>query len=102
MTLAYADDGWTLPYVQQRYEQFAKEHHGEIDIARLCEVMYCAGGRSAVQAMTEVSDISSWLARIESRVARLHQLLEDFSSDESCHGPDRMARDDHGRPAHAR
>ena len=67
---------FSRPEIQQRYELYARTHHGEIDIVNLCETMFNAGERNAIQAMTEFSDILPRVSRIEERIAAIHRLLQ--------------------------
>jgi hypothetical protein len=66
---------FSRPEIQQRYELYARTHHGEIDIVNLAETMFNAGERHAIQTMTEFSDILPRVGRIEERVAAIHRLL---------------------------
>lgn len=82
MAATLPETGWVQPEVEKRYLQFLQDHHGEIDIPRLCNVMWNAGGRQAVYAMTQFADILPMIGRIESRVVSLRALLESMTQDD--------------------
>ena len=67
--------GFTRDEIEQRYERYAREHHGEIDIPGLCETMWNSGERRAIEAMTEFSDLLPQVGRIELRVRAIRRLL---------------------------
>jgi hypothetical protein len=73
--------GFTRSEVQARYERYAREHHGELDIPNLCETMVTYGERRAIAAMTEFSDILPRISRIEQRVAAIRALLLEILAD---------------------
>ena len=73
--------GFTRAEVQARYERYAREHHGEIDMPGLCETMWNAGERHAIQAMTEFSDILPRISHIEVRVHAIRRLLLSILSE---------------------
>lgn len=75
--------GFTRDEVEKRYERYAREHHGEVDIPGLCETMVAFGERRAIQAMTEFSDILPRVSRIEERIKAVHQLLLALQDDEA-------------------
>lgn len=67
--------GFTRPQVEARYEQYVREHFGEIDIPSLCEVMWSAGGREMKDALVEFSNMLPMLRDFEKRCARLETVL---------------------------
>jgi hypothetical protein len=67
--------GFTRDEVETRYERYAREHHGDIDIPGLCETMVAFGERRAIATMTEFSDILPQVSRIELRVKAIRALL---------------------------
>lgn len=68
--------------VEKRYQQYLADHHGEVDVPRLCEVMWNAGGRQAIFAMTSFGDILPLISRIESRIVGLRSLLDSVYADD--------------------
>ncbi len=70
---------WVQPEVEKRYQQYMQDCHGELDIERLCSVMWNAGGRHAIMAMTQFGDILPMIGRIESRIVNLRSLLEQMT-----------------------
>ena len=73
--------GFTREEVRARYERYAREHHGEIEIGNLCETMVAFGERRAIQTMTEFSDILPQVSRIELRVQAIRRLLLSILSE---------------------
>jgi hypothetical protein len=67
--------GFTRAQVAARYEQYVREHFGELDIPSLCEVMWSAGGREMKDTMVEFSDMLPMLRDFEKRCARLEAVL---------------------------
>lgn len=65
--------------VEAAYKQYLASHFGVIDVPELAEVMFNAGGRTAVEAMVIFGDIVPQLHRVEARVKRLLELAEAFS-----------------------
>ncbi len=64
------------PEVERRFQQYMEDHGGDVtDLPRICEVFWNAGGRSAIAAMAEMSDILPLLGRIESRLVKLRSLM---------------------------
>lgn len=79
LALVRTSVGFTQEAVRQRFNQYMADNHGDLtDIPRLCEVMYSAGGRAAIAASTEVSDLVPLLQKIERRTARLRAIFEGF------------------------
>ena len=70
------DTGFTYPEIEKRYRQYMADMHGELDIPRLCEVMWFAGGRHALAASVEFADIVPMLRQIETKAARLAAFME--------------------------
>ena len=69
--------GFTQPMVEARYEQYVRDHHGDVtDLPRLCEVMWNSGAAEAVRDMVEFSDVPGMVDRVQQRVRHLHDLLE--------------------------
>jgi hypothetical protein len=66
---------FSRPEVQERYERYVRETHGEIDVPRLAETMFNAGERHAIRVMVEFGDILPRISRIEERVMAVHRLL---------------------------
>jgi len=75
---------FTSPAIERRYDQFVADNWGEIDIPRLCEVMWNAGARAAIESSREFSDIGPKLARIEERVQMLEKLWRSFGETEAA------------------
>lgn len=71
--------GWTNLAVQKRYEQYARDHHGEIDMANLCETMANWGANRMFQSMVTFSDIGPQLGRLEHRLAEMRAVVESMS-----------------------
>jgi hypothetical protein len=67
--------GFTRAQVGARYEQYVREHFGELDIPSLCEVMWSSGGREMKDALVEFSDMLPMLRDFEKRCARLEAVL---------------------------
>jgi hypothetical protein len=68
--------GFRRPEVQERYERYAREHHGDLDdLPNLAETMFNAGERHAIRVMEQFSDILPRLSHIEERVAEARRLL---------------------------
>ncbi len=80
--------GFTRAQVAARYEQYVREHFGEINIPSLCEVMWSAGGREMKDALVEFSDMLPMLRDFEKRCARLEAVLRgvlDLGHDERAY-----------------
>jgi len=77
------EGGFTSTAIERRYAQFLADNWGEIDIPRLCEVMWNAGARAAIESSREFSDIGPTLGRLESRVRKLEQLWRSFGESEA-------------------
>jgi hypothetical protein len=79
-----AEGGFTSTAIERRYDQFVADNWGEIDIPRLCEVMWNAGARAAIESSREFSGIGPTLAEIEGRLQRLEQLWRSFGETEAA------------------
>ncbi len=64
--------------VARAYRHYVESHWGEIDVPELATVMFAVGGRTALAASVQFSDIVPQLNRIEARVRALLELLEAF------------------------
>jgi hypothetical protein len=71
-----------MPAVERRYREFVQSSWGELDIPRLCEVMWNAGGRAALDASREFSDIGPTLSGIDQRVHRLLEMWRRMAADD--------------------
>jgi hypothetical protein len=58
------------------YRQYVESHHGEIEVKRLAQAMWTAGGRSAIQASVRFMDIGGYLRGIEGHLRGLTELWE--------------------------
>ena len=77
------EPSFVQPVVEKRYRQFLEDNHGDVtDIERLLTVMFNAGARHAITAMTELSDILPLITRIEGRLLRLRELIEALKDEE--------------------
>jgi hypothetical protein len=74
--------GFTSAVIERRYNQYLADNWGEVDIPRLCEVMWNAGARAAIESSREFSDIGPMMGRIEARLQRLERLWHSFAEHE--------------------
>jgi hypothetical protein len=70
-----AEPAFVRPQVERRYQQYLADEHGHVDLGLLCEVMWSAGGREAIQEMTRFGDILPLTARIHDRLLAVESLL---------------------------
>jgi hypothetical protein len=83
------ETGWTKEAVRRRYERYMQDHHGELDVANLCETMANWGANRMFQSMVTFSDIGPQLGRLEHRLAEMRAVVESMSElDESEATPD--------------
>lgn len=68
--------GFTRPQVEARYEQYVRDHFGDIDIPSLCEVMWSAGGREMKDTLVEFSDILPMLRDMKRRFTHLETVMQ--------------------------
>jgi hypothetical protein len=80
-TSSEAVSSFVQPAVERRYKQFLEDNHGDIThIERLCEVMFNAGARHAITAMTQMSDVIPLINRVEGRIVQLRELIESLEA----------------------
>lgn len=83
MAATVPETGWVQPEVEKRYLQYMQDHHGEIDIPRLCTTMWNAGGRHMVFTMTQFADVLPMMGRIEGRIVSLRALIESVTQEDA-------------------
>lgn len=77
-------NAFTSPEAEKRYILYLQDHAGEIDIPRLAQVMFNAGGRNAIFSMSQLADILPMINRIEGRIVQLRSLLESLTQDDAA------------------
>jgi hypothetical protein len=76
-----AADGFTMrPEVQDVYDRYERDRHGEVDIPGLCEAEYNSGADRAVKAMVQFTDLQGYCASLRKTLAQIDKRLADVES----------------------
>jgi hypothetical protein len=67
------------PEVDKRYKRYVLEHHGEIDTLHLCEVMFNAGERNAIERMVRFTEVPVLLREAQRQLRDLTALVRSLT-----------------------